>query len=201
MGIKIVIISAISAICIFFRWFAFNRVDSVALEVSAVSFSFRVFETVTKYQSQNIAGKDILLCVLSCLLFVALSCFHHANYSTLYEKIKGVIDNAKPKLENDTEETKGENAIKREALDNTLPLARHAIFLSYSHFLENKLGFYIRRGKKDARENYAKLLNSLSKLSFKVQESDLLLSEQTQKGGLLSFLVLGIFSILLAILE
>lgn len=200
MAIKIVMIVSIAAISIFFRWFAFNRVDSVALELSVISFSFRIFEIIANYPDKGLPGKDILLCIISCLLIVILSCFHHVNYSTLYEKIKSIIDNAKPKTENDTEETKGENDIKREALDNALPLARHAIFLTYSYFLEKKIGHYIRRGKKDARTNYARLLNSLSKLNFKVQEFDLLLPKEAQKGGLLIFLVLGILSIILAIL-
>lgn len=200
MEIKFTIIAVISAISIFFRWLAFNRVDSVALEISIVSFAFRVFETIVKYQSKELAGTDIFLCIVSFLLVVALSCIHHSNYATLLEKIKDLIDNAKPEQRNKDEEINEANDIKREALDNTFLLARHAIFLTYSYFLEEIFNLYIRRGKKKARDNYARLINSLSKLSFTVQESDLLLSKGTQIAGLLICFVLGGISVLLVVL-
>lgn len=196
----IIVITVISAISIFLRWFAFNRVDSVALEIAVVSFAFLVFETIGKYQSNELVGKDIIKCVVSLLLVILLSCFHHSCYSSLLERIKELIDRAKPEKKNTSEKGNEANDIKREALDNTLPLARHAIFLTYSYFLEEKFNFYIRRGKKNARENYARLLNSLSKLSFRVQESDLLLPTGTQMAGLLICIVLGGISVLLVAL-
>lgn len=200
MEIKIAVIVALSVISIFFRWYAFNRVDSVALEISVVSFAFRVFETIGKYQSNEFTRKDIALCVLSLLPVAALSFLHHSNYSTLLEKIRRLIERAKPDLGNRAKEVEEANAIKREGLDKTLPLARHAIFLTYSYFLEEKFNFYIRRGKKNARENYARLLKTLSKLNFNVQESDLLLDEGAQIGGLLACFALGGISILLVVL-
>lgn len=200
MGIKFILIAVISAISIFFRWFAFNRVDSVALEISIVSFAFRVFETIGKYQSKEIAGYDIGLCIALFAFVVALSYIHHANHATLLEKIKKLIDDAKPEQRNKDEEINEAADIKREALDNTFLLARHAIFLTYSYFLEERINFYIRQGKKKARDNYARLINSLSKLSFTVQESDLLLSKGAQIAGLLICFVLAGFSVLLVVL-
>lgn len=200
---KIVAIVAISAISIFFRWVAFNRVDSVAMELSVVSFSARVLESIAKYQVGELTGTDIILCVSSLALVMILSFVHHSLYSSLLERIKEIVNNAKPGMESDAEENEEErakNEIKRQALDNTLPLARHAIFLSYSYFLEHKFNFYIRRGKKNARENYAKLINSLSKLSYTTQASDLLLPPGTQKGGLVVFSLLGVVSVFLATL-
>lgn len=200
METKLVVIVTISAISIFFRWFAFNRVDSVAMELSMVSFTVKLLDTIIKCQTEGIIWRDVGLCTILFLLVAALSGIHHAYYSNLLEKIGGIINNAKPAEDGDTEQEKATNNIRREGLDNMLPLARHAIFLTYSFYLENKLNFYVRRGKMSARENFAKVINSLSDLTYKVEPSDLLLPNGTQIGGLLAFLFLGGGAVLLAIL-
>lgn len=199
METKIVVIVTISAISIFFRWFAFNRVDSVAMEFSIVSLAVKLLETITKYRTAGIVRRDIGLCAFLFLLVAVLSCFHHANYSTLLGKIENIINEAKPDEKGETEQEKAENDIRREGLENTLPLARHAIFLTYSFFLENRFKFYVRRGKKSARENFANLINSLSKLTYKIESSDLLLTTGTQIGGLAVFTLLGGLSVYLAV--
>lgn len=198
--VKIVLIIGISTVSILFRWLAFNRVDSVALELSLVSFSVRVVETLIKYQEGAFSEKDIQYCGFLFGLVLLLSGFHAFSYQILTQKIRTVIDRAKPQKGTDTEKTKELNELKRQALENTLPLARHAIFLSYSYFLEERLGHYLRKGKKNARENYAKLIISLAGGQYTVEPSDLLLPTPAQLIGLLIFLGLGILSVVLAVL-
>lgn len=197
--IKIALIFMISAISIFFRWLAFNRVDSVALDISLVCFSFRIFETFMKYKSGSMSGKDILLCVLSFFIVLALSVFHSFNYSTLIRNIRCAIDKAKPPEDEDDDKTRELNKLKREALDNTFPLARHAIFLSYSQVLEEKLQIFVRKGKKVARENFEKLINSLDGIRHPIGPSDLLLPPAAQIKGLILFFILGTASVVLAV--
>lgn len=195
---KLFLIVGISAVSVIIRWWSFSRVDSVALELSLNSFFLKLFETCTDiFVNDSFSLCAVLLCALLFLFVVILATVHHWMKNKLNKIVQDIIEEAKQtsKESSDFEET------RKNVLDSTMPLARHAIFLSFSAFLEQRLPVTVRKGKSDARKRYAQLIDSISDAGNVVKENDLLLPEKKQILGLVLFLLLGAGSVLIAVLS
>lgn len=179
------IIILISAISILFRWISFNRVDSIALDFSISSVAYIIISHSTTIYA-------VPRTILGITIVIILSFIHNKYFSILLSNTNSLIDVliAECDHEEDEDKIKGLQASK--------PLARHAIFLSYVAFIKNGI---IRKGKKDASNNYAYLLSQIFGETNKCSKDDLSLTKKEQIIGLVFFNLLGLLSLLNATLE
>ena len=184
----LIIIMIISTISVLFRWISFKRVDSIAMELSISSIAYVII-------SFNTLTHSLYRVLIGIIIVIILSWIHFNYFSKLLNKTKTHIRVMIESVNSQGNKSKEE---KKEALEAAIPLAKHAIFLSYVAFIKNG---QIRKGKKTASKKYASLLSSIYGETDKCTEEHLCLEKKDQIIGLILFNVLGLLSILNATLD
>lgn len=185
----LLVILVFTGISVFFRWLAFNRVDSVAFDLSVSSMAYTLLKPVLSSNSWSefinaICDRDWLLCCFfSVAIVVVLAIIHHYFFGKLFMQIENKIAETKRKLTGNN----SNRTLKSDALDATIPLARHAVFLSYITFIKR---FSLRKGKRIAREKFAGLLTRISG-NNELSERDFCLNKKNEIVGLVAFNLLG----------
>ncbi len=197
-------IAAITVLTVFSvatRWWAFHRVDLIAVEISSASLFYSficliVISTSPNALWNNLASSYWQLKILGGLFIVfVLAMIHHYFFNKLNDRISKKIEDAALKVQGNAPTKK----IKKDALGATIPLLRHAIFLSYSTFFTKKTGWeYIRKGKLDARKAFSTLLCKICGVS-QFGEDDFCLESKHEIIGIVTFNLLCIGAIFLAV--
>lgn len=122
-----------------FRWIAFDRTDSFAVEVSIISFMVNLVYSLKKATSfQDFKEHYLLRCIILLLIILMTCVVHRLFFEWCYNSICIKIDNVK-KYVLSNEKSKGHNHkidIASEYLDDVKIVTRRSLYICYSRFID-----------------------------------------------------------------
>ena len=224
-----ILILVLLLVSIFCRWLAFNRMDSVALDLCIAAFIYNLFHALSITDSmQQFLDEEMMRCIVL-FLFAFIVGAVHRHYSEMCQAlIRNKIDKAKMALEfnrrnrmddDEFDETDVSETLyfaQQTILDQAKQLAEKTIFVCYSAFIDrfsyNYLPKFLLKKKKQkgtkgfrpnktaVRQGLADMVNALEIEGVEVlKETDFNIDEKNQMIGLCLFDLMELRSVLVAL--